>query len=436
MRLAVCITAALIGCGDNLGDPHEGLSGSRIRIERYVFDDGTRLPITRSFHDAARDERCAPRTWSDGSTYCTPATSELAYRDGYCTMPVGRIATGTTPSYFVRYFRSSTKAWISHLYPAAGKLSIPEYYSLADGATCNGPFPGDAGQSFYELGGELSSADFVRIRRVQPAGEARLGVVRETSDDGLDVAVAIRDRTLGTECMFADHHNASKVACAPAGGVATAYFHDGQCSELAVSSAESPDVIVSDREGCASYFSAGVEVTGDPLYVPAGAACIEVAAPGGQRQFLLGAPLSLAVIDRELRPSARISRIDLVAGSSHMFDELVFDTALGADCLPEAGHCRPATNSKVLSYFSDAQCVVPLELAFVPNGSCDPTAPFARTDRGDIHELRAPYQATIYEISTGDRCVPFIPPPRMAAYAIDPALSFESFAATMIVADR
>ena len=77
MRAALCL-ALVAACGDNVTPPvasGEARSGSRLKVERYVYPDGTTQFETARFYDASRAEECTPEVWSDGQTYCTPATS-------------------------------------------------------------------------------------------------------------------------------------------------------------------------------------------------------------------------------------------------------------------------------------------------------------------------------------------------------------------------
>ena len=71
MRVGVLV--AIAACGDNIEpDPNVARSGLRLKLVHYDYGEGTRETETGWFHDAARDERCTPRMWSDGVTICTP----------------------------------------------------------------------------------------------------------------------------------------------------------------------------------------------------------------------------------------------------------------------------------------------------------------------------------------------------------------------------
>lgn len=102
MRAVLLI--ANVACGDNLApDPSVARSGSRLKLVHYDYGDGVRETETEWFHDAARDERCTPRVWSDGVSLCTPAFADTVFPTSDCTRAVGRVPlSAALPPYFVR----------------------------------------------------------------------------------------------------------------------------------------------------------------------------------------------------------------------------------------------------------------------------------------------------------------------------------------------
>src|SRR5436190_7234604 len=119
----------LASCGDNLVPiaPYEARSGDRIKLRTFVYDDGTRQWDPQQFHDAARDERCAPQPWSDGAKYCTPTAMPTVYRDALCTDELGRwLVTQPAPSYFYREFALLGTETISRVYRRGDSTPPPE----------------------------------------------------------------------------------------------------------------------------------------------------------------------------------------------------------------------------------------------------------------------------------------------------------------------
>ena len=77
---------------------------------------------------------------------------------------------------------------------------------------------------------------------------------------------------------------------------------------------------------------------------------------------------------------------------------------------------------------------MPIDVAFVARGACDPDVRFA-TEGSRYWPLGEPYTAPIYVPSTGDTCSGFAPPAPFVAYSIGAQLAREDFARAVTVID-
>jgi hypothetical protein len=115
----------------------------------------------------------------------------------------------------------------------------------------------------------------------------------------------------------------------------------------------------------------------------------------------------------------RIRPGELVAESVRFPDPLLHDTILDADCVTRGDHCEPVTDSTTIALFSDSLCAGHLELAQVPTGDCYRHHGVARVhDSTDFALLGTPYTLPVYQLSTGDRCDPYVAPPGVALYTV------------------
>jgi hypothetical protein len=134
----------------------------------------------------------------------------------------------------------------------------------------------------------------------------------------------------------------------------------------------------------------------------------------------------------------------LTAGDVELPDPLLFDDdpARQAECrrisVDGGTRCLPALGLVMdVAYFRDDICTVRAPFALVASGSCDTPAPYAyETVPADgivVHTLAEPYPGTLYEISTADTCLPYIPPPRFVPHLRGPALPLAAFPSAHLV---
>ena len=412
----------IAACGDN--------TEQRLSVVHYAFEDGTMLADARLFHDLQRDEDCSAVRWSDAATYCTPAYVPAAYTDPVCKTPIAR---SPGAAYVATYFTLAGKTSVRRLHPIASEVAPPAQFWLSDGTSCNGPFPGDASERYYSLGDELDTSAFVRLRRSEPEGKHRLEVITWSTDDGLIVPAAIHDNDLACDCALADHHDADQVACEPQGAPPATYFADAGCTEPVVAVYGEPPALASFAVGtCHAYAAPQTEVIQAPLFTANASGCVAAAPPPGSRQFALGEPVSLAMLSRARTSAPRIELVSLTAGAVATPDDLVFDRTLAADCQPGelAGglRCLPPAPLPVTTYFTDEHCIDTIDVVVVDESACTPAPRFAHGEAG-LQPIGDRVTVPLFEVSTGDRCVPYEPGAPLVAHAAGPPMPPGTFAA-------
>jgi hypothetical protein len=415
---------ALAACGDNVSP----------RLAQIRYDiDGVELADPQHFHDLQRDEDCVATPWADGATYCTPAFTPAAYLDPICSDPVAQ--TADSPSgYAATYFVLNGTVSLRRLHPIQREVAPPDEYWVLEGTECIGPYAGDSTTHFAALGPELDETRFVRIRKAPLEGDGRIQRLAVTTDDGLHILTGFHDRTLDTDCSLEFTSDVASPRCVPDASRAT-LFDDAACSRpVLVAPGQEPAFARYGDDACPTYAPVGDDVTGRPVFGVRGDTCAPVTLPEPYPLFSVGAPLDLAVVTREPGTGDRIQPITVVTGRLRGPDTAVHDTRLGVDCRPGmlAGspRCLPATTS-VVSYYIDDQCRDPIDVAIVTDGACSPLPRYA-SGTDTIYALGDAVPMQLYEVSTGDRCMPFAPLPPQVAHLLGPALPPETFAAANV----
>ncbi len=448
------LIVGFVGCGDNAipHDRFEARSGDRIKLRWYAYDDGTRQWDPLAFQDTARDERCTVQRWSDGYTYCTPTAMPTVYSDPACTDEMGRwLATQQPPSYFFREYSLIGEDVVSRIYRRADGRSAPETTYELDHGNCVATT--STGWNYFVLGAEVPRETFARVRLLTAIGSERLGLDAYTTDDGLYVPVEherpeLFDRTLDDQCRVLDRPNQPTTICEPALVGEAEFSRDPACgsTDLLVTEASQPvpAVVAAETAGCKSYARRGSEIASVPVFLPIGDACVSVNVPADAHLFEIGGPFDIPVLERRHEETGhRLERILLTDGVTTVVDSLLFDTTLGVDCsrvFADAMYrCLPATSlAQVFPYFSDPTCVSPIELAFVETGDCDPATRFAIDQRGtepSVRPLVAAYPGRIYEISTADTCLEYIPGGRQIAFTVGAAMAPQAFVGARVVVE-
>lgn len=434
MTRALVVVLALAACGDAItrDTTLEPTSGARLKLEWYLFEDGTRQVEPRTFYDTGMHTRCEPRRYIDGTIRCVPFADEALYIDQACETAVGRGTTFDFPSHFIGYDRVDGELLPARVLAAGdAREPITAYYERRDG-TCEGPFstPGDV--TYYTV---TSSYTPVVMRDGVAEGEhvaARLQV----TDDGLRLPIELRDRARDAACSPEVRTDGS-VVCAPTNAVPTALFSDPLCTAgvvIAAPLSPPPETAVRfEDSGCMTYYAVGAPYTG-PLYEAHGDFCGPVSRPGLQI-FELGAALDLPILERtvEDEPSRRLQRVTLGDGDFTVLDDRLYDTAIRADCRREVigytARCLPEATTPALTRFKSG-CTLETQIAELPRRTCAPAPAFAAAGTEEGTELRAiggPLTTPVFTLAQGF-CSPYTPSDDYVAHSLGPPLGPDAFA--------
>jgi hypothetical protein len=421
-RALLVVVAASVGCGDNrAGDVVGERSGERLRIVYFEYDGGTRQRHD-ALYDADRDERCTPQRWSDGLTYCTPDAAPALYVDRDCTTEV---APAGSP-YALHQFWLTDRLFPSRLHALGAPAAAPSEMYLARGGACLGPFAAPPGD-YVALGDAIAQDELARVHVGEPVGAGRIGLIVLTGDDGLQLPARLYDRELDLECADDGTH------CAPREAASADYFHDETCTtpELSLSIAAPPPTLAVHRDrdtACAAYHRVAGQTGSNPLYRRIAERCDLAEAPSGEHQFLLGEPLALAPLRRTTAATAaRMHAIAVATGDIALAAPELFDATLGATCTTRDRRCMPVVTAPVLDVFADEICATGARVAEVAERACDPPTAFA-SDGTTLYPLVGA-SAPVYQLTTGDRCAPYLPPAGHALHALGPALALDQLAA-------
>lgn len=439
--LAVALACA--ACGDDLrggGDLVTAVSGSRLAVQKYRYDDGTELAVANEFYDIQLHARCRPQTWVDGAVRCVPIVDDAVYVDAECTALVGLGRTIARPTHFLAYDNRSTGAVAVRVFRAGGAAAaVAQSYAIADGA-CVGPTPVPMDIArFYEIGDELDGSALVAFRAGE-LGDGRLALQLRETDDGLRAPIGVRDRALDVAC--APHPRSDGgVACEPIDAFPVTYFSDPGCNEpvVAVNAPTIPTIArVIETTGCARYYSVGRELS-SPVYRRDGEACSPVVAPVEGRLFAASAPIELPAMtrSRERAGDRRLQRVILDHDGLRFLDDRLFDTAMDADCTArnfrDGIRCLPASVASI-GVFTEG-CAAVVRVAELPRNMCERIS-FASTNRPfQLHDIGDPVAGPMYR-RDGDACRPYTGPAGTELRSLGPALDLTAFAGGIYFGER
>lgn len=361
----------VVGCAEG---PPATVGGERLALTWNVFEDGSRQLETGEVRDLARGERCTPRRWRDGATYCTPGGRDAAglvtvYADASCDEPALRAVDGGARAYALTLEGGAVTA----LHRTA-PLALDAFWARDGAGACVGPYPG-SGQRFYRRGAEVPVGALAPMGTEVIEGGGRVGLRAHTSPDGLRLPHALRDTAHGFDCIV--RTTASGVATCLPPRQAALRFADAGCREPVVGQHELwPDVAPYVFAGavCSPQgFVIGTELPAAPGYERVDGACRATAAPVGHRWFQ-AAPIELARVERRrlAAPGHRLQAIELVAGDLALVDRPRYDTGTGGECVlassaaePGVRRCLPQDPGYEHTYYTDAACTRPVPLANV-----------------------------------------------------------------------
>jgi hypothetical protein len=427
MRLLCPIAFAMAAsCGQVVESPFEAgqRSGTRLKLAYYDFS-GVRT--IAEVYDAAREEVCEVRAWSDGNQYCTPTSVEsVVYADAACTTRVGLISNDPclAPKYLVEYDHSSCDTPIHHLYGRGNEVSITQYwYRSAEG--CTGPFPTSQRLAFA-VGTEVAATRLVRVTIGPYEGTDRLQQRFLTSSDGLRLlSTSHYDSHLEIPCNLVSRAGDTQARCIPVRDAPISYFQDPGCSGAVAATQMQcpPPALVAKADSCggvSKYFRLGSPIAASALYVGTPQTCRTSATSAGLRYFSVGQEVELAALRRI--PKAEGSRLHAIQLSAHgeeFSDGALYDRDQKTECKPVKlsdgkAYCLPF-GATLSTYYTDANCSAPVDVVAVHrNPGCAPTPipPYAlkashNPSCGNTHVSRPvtkPHVGLLYEFGFG-HCV-------------------------------
>lgn len=450
-RVAAILLVVVAACGDDrvVLESIDSVSGTRIKLEKYIYEDGTGQVDHAGFYDTRLHTRCTPRVWADGVLRCVPVAADALYTDAACSTAIG---VGTTlhggsldltwATHFIGYDRVDGESVPIRLYRAGEPTdAIGSYYERRDGE-CIGPLTAPGG-TYYELSEELASTAMAELTKVE-AGTGRLVLEMLSTLDGMRVATGLRDRLLDGPCTPTEHPGGAR--CEPEGVPQPSRFSDSACTAPAlVFDVDAPAprfASVVGEDGCASYASVGGEITG-AVYQRVGEACVRQTLGGSLRALVLGDTIEVPSFERTIdeTDAGRLSSVTLRDTEDldlRFTAPALVDRAIRADCrrelVGEIMRCIPAT-TRPASTLYDA-CVVPVAVVELPARTCMPIA-FATLAAIDgsgtaLHVIGDRVPRTL----TDSACVPYTPQPGMVLHVIGPALPPETFMSAVKYGER
>lgn len=434
------VVLACAACGDNLhrDDLVTAVSGTRLVLQKYRFDDGTEQAVASEFYDTQVHARCTPQPWADGAVRCAPAADEVDYVDPACTVPIGLTRTIDQPTHFIAFATPPGGRVVARVFRAGAERSpIAEYYDASSGA-CVGPVPvPPMPMNFFDVGDELD-ADALVAFHDDELGDDRIGVQLHTTDDGLRAPFGLHDRALDVPCV-ARLQGDGRVACEPTTAAAASYFGDPACQEPVVAASSPPAVAkLVAPSGCASYARVGPELS-VRLYTRTGETCTPVATPIEGRLFAVAAPVELAALGRTLEaiPGRRLQRILLDHDGLRFLDDRLFDTATGADCgrrtLRDGVRCLPTTVAAPTLFL--AGCAEQVRVAEVPQHTCTPLAYATSSRPFQIRPIGDAAAGPLFRLD-GDVCGPYTGAPGTELRALGPPIDLTTFESAIYYGER
>lgn len=437
---------ALAACGDNAPLPEAliAISGERLAVQWYGFDDGTRQAEPDEFYDRALHTRCAPAPWTDDVVRCVPVADDAVYTDAACSQAVGRALTIDEPEVFVGYDRIGDELRPTRVYRAGDETDPIAGFFQRQNGDCRGPFATEPGATYFALAGEVPGGELVALHDGEWGG-GRLGLGMRETDDGLRMPLGLRDRTLDAACTPRAIADGSAV-CAPDAAAVATHFADPDCRQpvvvLAGDDAPVPvAAIVLDGAGCPTYHALGGPVA-PPLYRRDGDTCVAAPILPVPRVLAVGAPLALPALarSREVVPGRRLQPIVLDDGDLRVHDQLLYDTAIRAECrrqqVGEVVRCLPAEVAPATALFT-AGCAATIDVVELPARAC--TRPgFATSIGADglaLHAIGDPAAAPLFRFDFG-QCLPYSAPPGTVVHLVGPALHPTAFVGAVYYGER
>jgi hypothetical protein len=442
MRFGVLLVMC-VACGDDVPRevPFDATSGTRLRVERYLFDDGTTLPAATGFFDTDLHVRCTAQTWVDGVTRCVADAEDALFKDPTCMTAVGRGMRITKPHVFVGHDVVDGVALPSHIYRAADPVTAPgQYWQQIDGA-CTGPFFTPSDYTYYAIESEASPPVELSETTV---GDGRLALRVRKSTDGAATPLAVFDRELQTDCE-PSARTGDQGVCEPIGAAIASYFADAECTQpaVAISMSVSPQPLVAriDHPGaCSTYHALGADLASTIYRLDRGN-CFAIVRDPSVHYLPLVDEAALPAIERTAEESPRrLHRLRIADDDLLAYGDRVIDTAIDGECarvlLGDVERCMPTSTLTALDMFAPG-CAQRVRVTQVPTSACQ-TPEFAASFTDHI-ELSAIGDATteiVYRPAADGTCKPYSPPAGYELRALGPPLPDDTFLAVHPFGER
>lgn len=333
-----------------------------------------------------------------------PDAGTAIYGDAHCTRVAGRVIAGAEPpAYFATTYTMGGTTLRSHIYPAGARDVPPTAQFEVHDGECIGPLSLDDGFDYYTVG---PSVELARVRFV-PDGD-----VEDLVADGIELPWRF------AACVLAPAPDQMTAACEPPDVARISYYGDAACTVPIIHASARPSLAFAEMGDCRHYFEVGNAVIPPSLYERIDNLCVASSVSGPTQFFSVARPTQVPTFERVANGSTRLQPITI----GPLVDELMHDTVLAVDCRRDAANrCVPAGAVAVESWFADAQCGVPIEVAMVPAQGCAPPARYAR--RGDeFFTIRDVHTPPLYQLEPGDRCGLYIPPSPLVAHSLGAAV--------------
>lgn len=446
---------ALAACGDTvtIEQQLEATSGTRIKLERYLYEDGTRELDASAFYDTRLHVRCAPRVWADGELRCVPLTDDAVFTDAECSAVAGIVRTTPPerdPTLFIGYDVIDGERIPARLYRAGAITDhVPMYYERRDGA-CVGPVASPPEAVFLAIAAEVDGTTMPIIAETE-VGAGRLALRVQTTTDGLFAPIGLRDRTLDMPCTATLRDDG--MACEPMTGATAVLFAGANCADpvvvVAADEPVPPFARVTEPNGCAGYRTLGAEAGNVVWRRSLTGACERVTLGDDQRSYRLAGPVELAWFERTLADAPDTRRLqhvtleDLTDPALRFTGDRLVDRATRGECRRElvgdTQRCMPATTVAATDAYVGASCGATMRVVELPARTCTPIT-FATAVSEDglgvtLHAIGDPMTTPMYRMTPAG-CQPYTGADGFVLHHLGPALPGETFPAAFRYGER
>jgi hypothetical protein len=446
VALAVCAA-----CGDDRATEQriDAVSGTRMKLELYLYEDGTRQVSPLPFYDTRLHDECSPAQWIDGVQRCVPNVSDAVFADASCTIPIGFAPAKDMrpPTHFIglEQVEGQTNPVLAHLYPVSGKIASAEQFYSRNGDTCFGPLTPPSDLATYGLNSELAPQAMQQVVDTE-VGTGRIALRARTTPDGLFAPWSVYDRELDTACT--PTVRASGVVCEPAADDVNA-FADPSCTQPAVvSTSNVPHASYArlpDAGGCPQFAPLGDPIT--TAYYVSGNSCYPFTVGGNQQAYAVGATVEPAALTRSVENVAGHRLQHEIFGSPDDPDmrfvgDKLYDLATRSECLlaldGDLQRCLPTPLPLAITLYGMG-CATTVKVVLVPQQACVDSSfatSFSDTGATTIHAIGDVVTDPLYQFTGFGGCVPYVPPAGIEPHAIGPEITADHFATAFLYGAR